>query len=97
VRADHDDDDNSVGNSFYTMTNAAGGNEVIAYRFKRRGRMAGLSESQRRSTGGQGAGDGLGSQGALTLNTDRNALFAVNASSNTVAMLRIGGNGLRPQ
>ena len=97
VRADHDDDDdNSVGKSFYTMTNAAGGNEVIAYRFKRRGKKAGLSESQRRSTGGQGAGDGLGSQGALTLNTDRNALFAVNAGSNTVAMLRIGRNGLLP-
>jgi 6-phosphogluconolactonase len=97
ARADHDDDDdNSVGKSFYTMTNAAGGNEVIAYRFKRRGKKAGLSESQRRSTGGQGAGDGLGSQGALTLNTDRNALFAVNAGSNTVAMLRIGRNGLLP-
>ena len=96
VHADHDDDDDSVGNSFYTMTNAAGGNEVIAYRFKRRGRMAGLSESQRRATGGQGAGDGLGSQGALTLNTDRDALFAVNAGSNTVAMLRIRDDGLRP-
>ena len=96
VRADHDDDDDSVRNSFYTMTNAAGGNEVVAYRFKRRGRMAGLAESQRRSTNGQGAGDGLGSQGALTLNTDQDALFAVNAGSNTVAMLRIRDDGLRP-
>ena len=96
VRADHDDDDdNSVGKSLHD-DHAAGGNEVIAYRFKRRGKKAGLSESQRRSTGGQGAGDGLGSQGALTLNTDRNALFAVNAGSNTVAMLRIGRNGLLP-
>jgi 6-phosphogluconolactonase len=95
VRAD-DDDDDSVRNSFYTMTNAAGGNEVIAYRFKRRGKNAGLFESQRRSTGGQGAGDGLGSQGALTLDTERSALFAVNAGSNTLARLRIGRDGLLP-
>lgn len=87
-------DANQVGNTFYTMTNSAGANEIVAYGFKRNGARASIHETQRVSTGGQGAGAGLGSQGALALNAARDALFAVNAGSNTVAMLSTGTNGL---
>jgi 6-phosphogluconolactonase (cycloisomerase 2 family) len=91
---DDQSDSDQVGNTFFTMTNSAGGNEIVAYRFKRRGANASLHESQRISAGGQGAGSGLGSQGALALNTERTALLAVNAGSNTVSMLQAGVRGL---
>lgn len=73
----------------YTLTNAAGNNEVMMY--KRTG-DGGLSYSGSFSTGGSGTGTGLGSQGALVI--EGNLLFAVNAGSNEISVLSADENGL---
>ena len=75
----------------FVMTNAAAGNEIIAYK-----RNADGSLEQRRhfSTGGRGSGgvtDPLGSQGSLTLTQDRSFLLAVNAGSGSISVFRVLG------
>ncbi len=75
----------------FVMTNAASGNEIIAY-----GRNAdgSLEQGRRFSTGGRGSGgvtDPLASQGSLTLTEDRSFLLAVNAGSGSVSVFRVGG------
>ena len=73
----------------YTLTNAAAGNAVAVFD---RARDGSLAPDGTVPTGGNGTGAGLGSQGAIVL--DRGRLFAVNAGSDTVSMLRVwrGGN-----
>ena len=95
ARAD-DDDDNSVGKSFYTMTTAAAAmkSSHIASSGAARKRDCPNHSADRPAARAPVTARVAGC--ALTLNTDRNALFAVNAGSNTVAMLRIGRNGLLP-
>lgn len=46
------------------------------------------------STGGQGSGAGLGSQGALQLSEDGKWLLAVNAGSNDVSVFAVNSKGL---
>jgi 6-phosphogluconolactonase (cycloisomerase 2 family) len=71
----------------FTETNAAGGNEVIAYRD-----VAGaLTEVGRYATGGAGSGDGLGSQGAIA--TSEHRLLAVNAGSAQLSLFTVRDNG----
>ena len=75
----------------FVMTNAASGNEIIAY-----GRNAdgSLEQGRRFSTGGRGSGgttDPLASQGSLTLTEDRSFLLAVNAGSGSVSVFRVQG------
>lgn len=75
----------------FVMTNAASGNEIIAY-----GRNAdgSLEQGRRFSTGGRGSGgttDPLASQGALTLTENRSFLLAVNAGSGSVSVFRVQG------
>lgn len=72
----------------YTLTNQASGNEVAIFE---RAADGSLTPAGSVGTGGAGTGAGLGSQGALVLDDDR--LFAVNAGSNTVSMLRVGHRG----
>jgi 6-phosphogluconolactonase (cycloisomerase 2 family) len=82
----------SSGSGFvYTLSNAPGGNAVLAY-----ARAAGgsLSFAQSYATGGLGSGAGLGSQGSLVLTPDGKWLLAVNAGSNQVSVFAVKPSGL---
>ena len=84
----------SSGNSpgaVYTLTNASGGNAVIAFD---RAADGTLSLQGTFATGGNGAGSGLGSQGAVVLSADGRQLLAVNAGSNSVSLFGVRPNGL---
>lgn len=80
----------------YTMTNAESGNEVLVYN---RAADGSLTFEAAVSTGGNGkisaAGDALGAQNPLILSPDRRFLFAVNAGSDSIAVLRVGDDGLK--
>ncbi len=78
----------------YAMTNAAGGNEIVAWSRNGKGRLTRLGSF---ATGGLGSGGGLdplGSQDALRLSDDRRWLFAVNAGSDDVSVFRVTAGGL---
>jgi 6-phosphogluconolactonase len=75
----------------FVMTNAASGNEIIAYARNEDGT---LQQGRRFVTGGRGSGgvtDPLASQGSLTLTEDRSFLLAVNAGSGSVSVFRVQG------
>jgi len=74
----------------YTETNAAGGNAVLAFSRDGDGRLMPAGSF---STGGQGSGTGLGSQGAVILADGGHSLLAVNAGSNDISVFRIHGDG----
>lgn len=63
----------------YTATNAASGNEVLAFRRSAGGDLTPLSSYP---TGGTGTGSGLGNQGGVALSANSYFLFVVNAGSN---------------
>lgn len=78
----------------YGMTNAAEGNEIVAWSRNAQGRLTPLGSF---ATGGLGSGGGLdplGSQDALRLSDDRRWLFAVNAGSDDVSVFRVTAGGL---
>jgi 6-phosphogluconolactonase (cycloisomerase 2 family) len=75
----------------YTLTNDAAGNALLVFA---RGQGGTLTLAQTVATGGNGTGAGLGTQGAVTLSQDGQWLFAVNAGSNTVAVLRVEAGGV---
>src|SRR3954451_7263260 len=78
------------GGAVYVSTNATSGNAVqILHRVGDGSLHAGGLVA----TGGKGTGAGLGSQGAVTLSTDRNWLFVVNAGSNSLTWFRVTGTG----
>ena len=72
----------------YTLTNSTSGNAIAIFE---RDRDGSLTPRGTVPTGGNGTGGGLGSQGALVLDDDR--LFAVNAGSNSVSLLRVDRRG----
>ena len=74
----------------YTLSNAAAGNEVLAFQRFNDGHMAAAGQF---ATGGVGTApaSGLGSQGALALSDNKRYLFAVNAGSNSVSIFRVDG------
>lgn len=74
----------------YTQSNDAAGNAVLA--FQRTGVT--LSPAGSVSTGGLGAGAGLGSQGSVTLTRDARFLLVVNAGSNDVSVFERTPAGL---
>lgn len=76
----------------YTMSNASGGNAVLIFDRLADGRLvqAGVV-----STGGTGTGAGLGNQGGLVLSSNERWLFAVNAGSDSIAVLEVRRRGLR--
>lgn len=76
----------------YVITNAAAGNAVLAYD---RGPDGTLTPVGSTGTGGNGAGAGLMSQGAVIVSDDQRFVFAVNAGSNSVSALRIAAEGLQ--
>jgi 6-phosphogluconolactonase (cycloisomerase 2 family) len=76
----------------YTLSNDAGGNAVLRFHRAADGSLApaGVFDTQ-----GLGSGAGLGSQGSLVMSDDGRWLFAVNAGSNDVSVLRITPDGLQ--
>ena len=71
------------------MTNAADGNEIVAFR---RATDESLDYADRFATGGKGSGDGLnGTTNPLILSKDHHFLFAVNGGSNQVSAFRVHG------
>lgn len=75
----------------FTLSNDPAGNAVVAFH---RAADGTLSAAGSVPTGGNGSGDGLGSQGALVLSDDGGWLVAVNAGSNDVSVLSVGAAGL---
>lgn len=76
----------------YVMSNAAAGNEVLAFQRSPKGA---LTPAGSFPTGGLGTGAGLGSQGAMVLTEDGRWLLAVNAGSDEVTAFRVGPHGLQ--
>lgn len=76
----------------FTSTNAAGPNHVLAFPRNPDG-LLGSPTSY--ATGGQGAGSGLGSQGAVVLSRNARWLFVANAGSNNVSVFRNTPHGLK--
>jgi len=75
----------------YVLTNQTTGNSVMVYR---RAPDGTLSLGGTFSTGGTGFGTGadpLASQGSLVLGRGQRLLFAVNAGSNSISVLAVGG------
>lgn len=66
----------------FTLTNDATNNQLLCYLRQPSG---GLVFRNSISTGGKGAGQNLGSQGALGINAARNMIFAVNAGSDQIS------------
>ena len=81
---------NGTAGAVFTATNSASGNQVIVYR---RSADGSLSSPASYSTGGNGSGAGLGSQGSVTLSADGNWLLVVNAGSNDVSSFAVADNG----
>jgi len=75
----------------YTLSNAASGNQVLAYN---RGPDGALSFQGAYNTGGLGSGAGLGSEGALALSNNNRWLFAVNAGDNKISVFAVRRDGL---
>jgi len=90
--------DHDWGNHVYVMSNGSGPNSVVVLERTRGGQ---LEKRQEVSTGGLGTGAGtasvhdpLGSQGALLRSEDGHWLYASNAGSNQISVLRIREDGL---
>jgi len=75
----------------YTMSNGAGGNEILVFR---RGANGMLTPAESVPTGGLGTGAGLGNQGAIVLSGDNQWLYAVNAGSNEISVFAVDPAGL---
>jgi len=75
----------------YTLMNQVSGNAVAIFQRAADGTLTAVGTV---ATGGTGTGSGLGSQGALALSDDGRWLFAVNAGSNDVSILRVTPAGL---
>jgi 6-phosphogluconolactonase len=79
----------NVGGAVYTLSNGASGNHVLRFTASGGGALMAAGSFE---TGGLGTGSGLGSQGALLRRGS--LLYAVNAGSNSVTVLRENRNGL---
>jgi len=78
----------------YAMTNQTTGNSIMAFN---RAPSGVLTLKGTFPTGGLGFGSGndpLGSQGSLVLSSDGAFLFAVNAGSDSISVMRVGRSGL---
>lgn len=75
----------------YVQTNAATGNEVVAFL---RDSDGGLTYDETVATGGLGISAGLGSQASIAITDDERYLLAVNAGSDDVSLLEIDDDGL---
>ena len=76
----------------YVATNAAAGNEILAFP---RAADGTLGEPSAFGTGGKGSGGGLGNQGGLVLTQGNRWLLAINAGSNEVSVFAVEPDGLK--
>ena len=84
-------DDSRIGSNFvYTMSNRSAGNSVLGFRVEGEGLFTPIGTF---STGGNGTGAGLGSQGAIALAEGGSRLLAVNAGSDTVSAFAVDEGG----
>lgn len=74
----------------YTLSNAQGGNAVLAFSRTAAGSLSALATYP---TGGLGSGAGLGSQGSLIITPDGEWLLVVNAGSDDITSFSIGAGG----
>jgi 6-phosphogluconolactonase len=72
-----------------TESNSAAGNEIVVYTRNHNGSISLMGSF---STGGLGSGAGLGSQGAVVLSGK--FIYAVNAGSADISVLRVDGSSL---
>lgn len=77
----------------YTLSNAAAGNQVIAFRRAADGALSPLGTFPTGGAGTGGAVDPLASQYSVILSDDHRRLYAVDAGSNGVASFRVGDDG----
>lgn len=75
----------------FTMTNDAGGNEVLVFERSSDGT---LTQQGSYSTGGLGTGAGLGNQGGVILSKGKRLLLVCNAGSNDISVFRVKHGGL---
>lgn len=75
----------------FAMTNAANGNQVIAYSRNAQGKLQQRALYDTEGRGSGGAVDPLQSQGALTFSPDGSLLYAVNAGSGTITSFQVKG------
>jgi 6-phosphogluconolactonase (cycloisomerase 2 family) len=78
-------------NAVYTITNAASGNEVLAFHRAIDGPLTPIGAF---ATGGLGSGAGLGSGHSLVTSQDGRQLVVVNAGSDSISAFRVGDDGL---
>lgn len=76
----------------FLQTNDAAGNQVLVYRQAGDGSVTLVDTVD---TGGVGTGDGLGSQGSVTLSENGRSLLVVNAGSDSVSLFSVRGTRLR--
>jgi 6-phosphogluconolactonase (cycloisomerase 2 family) len=84
--------------SVFVQTDAVSGNQVIAYDRADDGTLTFAHAYATSGNGGALAGsvvDHLASQGSLTLDTEHDALYTVNAGSNTISVFSVDGDRLR--
>lgn len=74
----------------YTQSNDTAANRVYAYARAADGSLTALGTYD---TGGKGAGDDLGDQGALAYDRAQNRIFVVNAGDHTISMMAVNGTG----
>ncbi len=79
-----------AGHYLYTESNAADGNQILAYQIMGDGSLVSKAPT---ASGGMGTGSPLGSQGALAISADHRWLFAVNAGSNSISSFKINPDG----
>ncbi len=79
------------GGAVFTLSNAADGNDVLVYERSGDGTLTHVDTV---ATGGNGSGDGLGSQGSATLSDNGHWLFAVNAGSDSLSVFAVDGTSL---
>lgn len=75
----------------YTITNDVAGNAVAVFVRATDGTLTAAGSF---ATGGTGTGASLGSQGSVALSYESQLVFAVNAGSNDISVLRVGTTGL---
>jgi len=86
----NDDKASSQTGHVYIESNDASANSIIMYKQNADGKLSWISET---TSGGNGSGAGLGSEGAITINEDHTWLVAVNAGSNSVSSFKIKNDG----
>jgi 6-phosphogluconolactonase len=85
-----DKDSDSPKHYVYIMNNDAGPNSILVYMQQSDGTLTYQSTA---TSGGNGSGAGLGSQGSIVIDAAHEYLYTVNAGSNSVSSFRIDGNG----